>query len=112
MLYLHQSNQLERLAHHFAALQRIDPLPPFQDEVGKQNSGMGRWLSLQAAKVNGIAANARYLFPAEQEMLRAVLENVPERDRCSAVITLAFIQRICERAGTVDRIKFLFSHRS
>ena len=83
MLYLHQSNQLERLAHHFAALQRIDPLPPFQDEVVVvQNSGMGRWLSLQAAKVNGIAANARYLFPAEimWEMLRAVLENVPERD--------------------------------
>ena len=80
MLYLHQSNQLERLAHHFAALQRIDPLPPFQDEVVVvQNSGMGRWLSLQAAKVNGIAANARYLFPAEimWEMLRAVLENVP-----------------------------------
>ena len=86
MLYLHQSNQLERLAHHFAALQRVDPLLPLQQEVVVvQNSGMGRWLSLQAARVNGIAANNRYLFPAEMtwELLRAVLQDVPEKDPCA-----------------------------
>lgn len=86
MLYLHQSNQLERLAHHFAALQRIDPLSPLTHEmVVVQNSGMGRWLSLQTARFNGISANIRYLFPAEMtwELLRAVLSDVPEKDPCA-----------------------------
>ncbi|MEZ5449804.1 MAG: exodeoxyribonuclease V subunit gamma, partial [Thiolinea sp.] len=40
---------------------------------------------LRLAQAQGIAANLRYLFPAELtwEMLRAVLDNVPERDPCS-----------------------------
>ena len=88
MLYLHHSNQLEVLADHFAQLQQNQPLPPFQQElVVVQNSGMGRWLSLQTARHNGIAANIRYLFPAEMtwELLRQVLPNdaVPEKDPCA-----------------------------
>lgn len=89
MLYLHQSNQLEKLAQHFAALQRIDPLLPLQTEqVVVQNSGMGRWLSLQTAGFNGIAANIRYLFPAEMtwELLRMVLDDVPEKDPCAPAV--------------------------
>lgn len=83
MLYLHQSNRLEQLAYHFAALQRADPLPPLETEqVVVQNIGMGRWLSLQTARINGITANLRYLFPAEMtwELMRAVLTDVPARD--------------------------------
>jgi exodeoxyribonuclease V gamma subunit len=86
MLYLHQSNQLEQLARHFAALQQIDPLAPLETEqVVVQNSGMGRWLSLEIARFTGIAANIRYLFPAELtwELLRKVLVDVPERDPCA-----------------------------
>lgn len=88
MLYLHHSNQLERLALHFAALQRIDPLSPLEEEqVVVQNIGMGRWLSLKTAEFNGIAANIRYLFPAEMtwELLRAVLgdDEVPQKDPCA-----------------------------
>lgn len=88
MLHLHQSNRLEKLAAQFAALQTVDPLPPFTPEwVVVQNSGMGRWLSLQLAQHTGIAANLRYLFPAELtwELLRAVLgaDTVPEQDPCA-----------------------------
>ncbi|OQX13766.1 MAG: exodeoxyribonuclease V subunit gamma [Thiothrix lacustris] len=86
MLYLHHSNQLEQLAHEFAQLQREDPLEPLvKEQVVVQNSGMGRWLSLQTAHYNGITANIRYLFPAEMtwELLRTVLAEVPEKDPCA-----------------------------
>ena len=86
MLHLHHSNQLETLAWHFAQLQQTAPLLPFQQEqVVVQNSGMGRWLSLQTAGYNGIVANVRYLFPAEMtwELLRKVLSDVPEKDPCA-----------------------------
>jgi exodeoxyribonuclease V gamma subunit len=86
MLHLHHSNHLEQLARHFAALQRSDPLQPLEiEQVVVQNNGMGRWLSLQAATYNGIAANLRYLFPAELtwELLRKVLDDVPEKDPCA-----------------------------
>lgn len=87
MLYLHHSNQLEQLAQQFAQLQRDNPLEPLaKEQVVVQNSGMGRWLSLQTAAVNGITANIRYLFPAEMtwELLRKVLgADVPEKDPCA-----------------------------
>ena len=86
MLQLHHSNHLEQLARHYAALQRVEPVSPLlEDCVVVQNSGMGRWLSLQTARFNGIAANIRYLFPAEMtwELLRSVLETVPEKDPCA-----------------------------
>ncbi|WP_051543528.1 exodeoxyribonuclease V subunit gamma [Thiothrix lacustris] len=89
MLYLHPSNQLEQLASQFAELQRKQPLAPLATEqVVVQNSGMGRWLSLQTASFNGIAANIRYLFPAEMtwELLRMVLESVPEKDPCAPAV--------------------------
>ncbi|EIJ35979.1 exodeoxyribonuclease V subunit gamma [Thiothrix nivea] len=86
MLYLYHSNQLEQLAEAFAGLQAEQPLPPLVTEwVVVQNIGMGRWLSLQTAQHNGIAANIRYLFPAELtwELLRKVLQDVPEQDPCA-----------------------------
>lgn len=89
MLYLHHSNQLEQLAQQFAQLQRENPLTPLAKEhVVVQNSGMGRWLSLQTAKHNGITANIRYLFPAEMtwELLRMVLAEVPEKDPCAPTV--------------------------
>lgn len=87
MFYLHHSNYLERLARHFVALQQSDNLPALEaEQVVVQNSGMGRWLSLQSATFGGIAANIRYLFPAEMswELLRKVLgDYVPEKDPCA-----------------------------
>lgn len=86
MLHLHHSNQLELLASQFADLQADEPLSPLATEqVVVQNIGMGRWLSLQTAQYNGVAANIRYLFPAEMtwELLRMVLEDVPQQDPCA-----------------------------
>ncbi|HPQ97431.1 MAG TPA: exodeoxyribonuclease V subunit gamma, partial [Thiolinea sp.] len=87
MLHLHHSNRLEHLSDLFAGLTQADPLPPFAAEkVVVQNAGMGRWLSLQLARQQGIAANLAFLFPAEivWELMRAVLgEAVPRRDPCS-----------------------------
>lgn len=89
MLHLVHSNHLEQLAKDFSdnISSATVKLSPFKSElVVVQNAGMGRWLSLQTAKHTGIAANMRYLFPAELtwELLRAVLlDDVPERDPCS-----------------------------
>ncbi|MBK8451877.1 MAG: exodeoxyribonuclease V subunit gamma [Thiofilum sp.] len=86
MLHLIHSNQLESLARLYAEFCRTQPLPPMEREtVVVQNAGMGRWLSMQTALHNKIAANTRYLFPAEAtwELLRKVLSFVPERDPCS-----------------------------
>lgn len=86
MLQIFHSNRLETLARQFTDTVTRAGLDPFKPEqVIVQNAGMGRWLSLQLAEQSGIAANMRYLFPAEitWELLRAVLDNVPERDPCS-----------------------------
>lgn len=88
MLHLIHSNRLEQLAYLYAEFSRAQPLPPIEREtVVVQNAGMGRWLSMQTATHNKIAANTRYLFPAEAtwELLRKVLpeEAVPKRDPCS-----------------------------
>lgn len=86
MLHLIHSNQLESLARLYTEFCRAQPLPPMEREtVVVQNAGMGRWLSMQTALHNKIAANTRYLFPAEAtwELLRKVLTFVPERDPCS-----------------------------
>ncbi len=89
MLYLHHSNQLDQLARYFSAIQSSDPLPVMdKEQVVVHNIGMGRWLSLQTARYNGIAANIRYLLPAEMtwELLRMVLADVPEKDPCAPTI--------------------------
>ncbi|MGB0848096.1 MAG: exodeoxyribonuclease V subunit gamma [Thiolinea sp.] len=86
MLQLFHSNRLEILAEKFAEVVSAGGLDPFvAEQVVVQNAGMGRWLSLQLAQQTGIAANLKYLFPAEitWELLRAVLPDVPERDPCS-----------------------------
>ncbi|PIE00780.1 MAG: exodeoxyribonuclease V subunit gamma [Thiothrix nivea] len=86
MLQIFHSNRLETLARQFTETVTRNRLDPFRPEqVVVQNAGMGRWLSLQLATHSGIAANLRYLFPAEitWELLRTVLEHVPERDPCS-----------------------------
>ncbi|MCB1639959.1 MAG: exodeoxyribonuclease V subunit gamma, partial [Thiothrix sp.] len=86
-LHLHHSNRLEHLASLFASLVQVEPLPPFVPEkVVVQNAGMGRWLSLQLAQQQGIAADLAFLFPAEivWELMRAVLgETVPLHDPCA-----------------------------
>ena len=82
MLYLHQSNRLERLADGLAALLRDAPAGPFIPEiVAVQSTGMARWLSLELATRLGVLANVQFPFPARLlwEISRAVLPDLPER---------------------------------
>lgn len=85
MLYLHHSNRLEILATRFAEHLSHTQLDPFQaNSVVVQNAGMGRWLSIQLAQVNGVAANLKYLFPAELtwDLLRRVL-TIADHNPCA-----------------------------
>lgn len=66
MLYLHQSNRLENLAHTFTAFQKNQPLSnPFaKEQIVVQSRGMGRYLHVFLAQEIGIAANLRLTLPA------------------------------------------------
>jgi exodeoxyribonuclease V gamma subunit len=89
MLHIHYSNQLETLAEAYTGVLNTPLSHPFKKEqVIVQNAGMARWLSLQAAKRNGISINIEYLFPAEfmWQLLRQVLPEVPPKDPCSPSI--------------------------
>ena len=82
MLYAHYSNRVERLAATLAAVirDRASAPAPLSDEiVVVNNAGMGRWLQLEVARANGIAANVRMLFPAEMtwRLMKAALPDVP-----------------------------------
>ena len=82
MLYLHQSNRLERLADGLAALLQDAPAGPFTPEiVAVQSTGMARWLSLELATRLGVLANVQFPFPARLlwDISRAALPDLPER---------------------------------
>lgn len=85
MLYLHHSNRLESLAQSFAKHLAQPMQNPFEaTPVVVQNAGMGRWLSMQLAQLTGVAANLKYLFPAELTwgLLGRVLP-IAEHNPCS-----------------------------
>lgn len=75
MFYLYHHNDLSRLAELFAALRdRQRPSPLGVDTVLAPNPGIGRWLRIQIAESEGVAANIRGLLPGEfiWELLHAV----------------------------------------
>ncbi|TCP10929.1 DNA helicase/exodeoxyribonuclease V gamma subunit [Crenobacter luteus] len=83
MLYLYQSNRLERLGEFFAQLTRAVPLAdPFEPEtVIVQSRGMGRWLTQTLARENGVAAHIDFVLPAAYawRLMRAVLPELPAK---------------------------------
>lgn len=83
MLHLYQSNRLENLGMLFTGMVRAAPLSnPFQPEVVMvQSRGMGRWLTLSAARANGIAAHLEFVLPAGYawRLMRQALPDLPER---------------------------------
>jgi exodeoxyribonuclease V gamma subunit len=83
MLYLYQSNRLEQLGAMFTSVAQAVPLSdPFQAEVVMvQSRGMGRWLSLAAARTSGIAANFDFVLPAAYawRLMRQALPGLPEQ---------------------------------
>ncbi len=86
MLYLHTSNQLEKLATQYALITN-EPLDDvFVPELlVVQNAGMARYLSMHVADISGISANTKALFPAEfmWKLLRIVSPNVSKQSECS-----------------------------
>ncbi|TXH67139.1 MAG: exodeoxyribonuclease V subunit gamma [Thiothrix sp.] len=101
MLYLHHSNRLETLAASFAQHLSQMQLDPFKAmPVVVQNAGMGRWLSMQLAEITGIAANLKYLFPAELtwDLLRRVL-SIAEHNPCAVdVLRWRLLQEFLQHA--------------
>ncbi|MAS10649.1 exodeoxyribonuclease V subunit gamma [Salinisphaera sp.] len=67
MFYLYHHNDLARLAELFGALRQPSPERPVSplavDTVLAPNPGIGRWLSIQLAESEGIAANLDIVLP-------------------------------------------------
>jgi exodeoxyribonuclease V gamma subunit len=80
-LYLHTGNRLEMLLGDLVVVVR-KPLPSvLQPEIiVVQSLGMGRWLSLQLARQQGICANVQFPFPQRflSDVFRAALPEFPE----------------------------------
>ena len=80
-LYLYTSNRLETLLEDMVTVVR-GPLPfVLQPEIiVVQSVGMGRWLSLQLAKQQGICANVQFPFPQRflSDVFRVALPETPE----------------------------------
>ena len=81
MLYLYQSNRLETLAEFLATLtSAVPPGGVFAAEtVIVQSRGMGRWLTFELARHNGITANIDFVLPAAYawRLMRQTLDNAP-----------------------------------
>ena len=76
MLYLHHSNRLEILAGVLSERMRMAPGCPLDAErIVVAHRSMARWLSLELASAQGIAANLRFELPAEfaWSIMRAAL---------------------------------------
>jgi len=74
-------NRLEELARELAMRTCIRPVDPFTPEVVViQSRGMERWLALEVARHNGIAANLDFPFPEAflQTIYETVLPAVPD----------------------------------
>src|SRR3974377_876259 len=80
-LYLHTSSRLETLLEDLVIVVR-KPLPfVLQPElIVVQSLGMGRWLSLELAKQQGICANVQFPFPRRflSDVFRVALPETPE----------------------------------
>ena len=65
MLYLHHSNDINRLTQHLLQLLADEPANVLQaEQILVQNPGMKRWLQQQICSSNGIAANIEFPLPS------------------------------------------------
>ncbi|HET7314507.1 exodeoxyribonuclease V subunit gamma [Salinisphaera sp.] len=87
MFYLYHHNDLSRLAELFAARRLARPTSPLAvDTVLAPNAGIGRWLRIQLAESEGIAANIKGLLPGEfvWDLLHAVMDDAEAGDHFEA----------------------------
>lgn len=84
MLHLYQSNRLEQLGAMFCTMTRLVPLADAfrHEQVIVQSRGMGRWLSMELARSNGVAANIEYVLPAAYSW-RLVQQTLQDQPRVS-----------------------------
>ncbi|RJS91047.1 exodeoxyribonuclease V subunit gamma [Salinisphaera sp. Q1T1-3] len=83
MFYLYHHNDLSRLAELFGALRLSRPVSPLAtDTVLAPNAGIGRWLRIQLAESEGIAANIDGRLPGEfiWALLHATLDEAEAGD--------------------------------
>ncbi|MES1937282.1 exodeoxyribonuclease V subunit gamma [Salinisphaera hydrothermalis] len=83
MFYLYHHNDLSRLAELFGALRgRRARAPLGIDTVLAPNAGIGRWLRIQLAESEGIAANIDGRLPGEfiWDMLHATMDDADAGD--------------------------------
>ncbi|MEN8260776.1 MAG: exodeoxyribonuclease V subunit gamma [Pseudomonadota bacterium] len=102
MLYLYQSNRLERLIDLLDAIVNVPLSAPFESEtVVVPSKGMGRWISLRLAERNGICANMAFPLPASflWHTLRTALGDLPKRSAFDPeVLTWRIMERIADPA--------------
>jgi exodeoxyribonuclease V gamma subunit len=110
MLHIHYSHRTERLAAALAEVlrerdERMPVLTP--DIVVVNNAGMGRWLQLEVARNNGIAANVQTRFPAELvwDLLRSTIPNLPERSPFDPELLTWHLFRLFDEISTDSRFR-------
>ncbi len=85
MLHVYHSNRLEALFVLLCTLREAQPLsdPIAPETVLVANPGIGRWLNLQIADRESIAANIEYHLPATfvWQLYRDCLDDVPEQSQ-------------------------------
>src|SRR4029077_20923999 len=99
-LYLHTSNRLETLLEDLAAVVG-KPLPVIlqPETIVVQSLGMGRWLSLQLAKQQGICAHVQFPVPWRflSDVFRVALPETPEGKHFDPKIMTWRLMHVCRR---------------
>lgn len=108
MLLLYQSNRLEQLGQLFCGMSQSLPLSdPFAPEtVIVQSRGMGRWITLDLARSNGVAANLDFVLPAAFAW-RLMQRVMPELPRKSSFAPEVLSWRLMELLPTLEGEPFL-----
>ena len=101
---VHSSNRVETLQHRLSQQLAARPLSnPFSPEIiVVPTYAMGRWLNLQIARQQGIAANIRYPQAAEWiwSLATTLLPDAPASDPCSrAALTWLIFNDLPGRLG-------------
>lgn len=81
MFHFYHGNRLDSLAKQAADIHATGLDDPFLPElIIVQNAGMQHWLSLRISEHLGIAANLKFLFPAEYmwQLIGTVLDELPD----------------------------------
>lgn len=102
-LYLHRSNDLDRLVETLAKLPPLEPPDPFEPEtIVLQTRGMERWLSMRLAEARGVFAHGRFI--AFDDLLHELMAALVPAERVDDWRPGQLVWRIAEvlRTAPVD----------